>query len=113
MKSWLSFFVFFSGLAILVLVSSQNAAIMGQSYIFRLDLASLHIRFMPLRVDMLLLACILLGFVWSWSLGAPHWLRRTLELRRLRKQVVSLQKELDKKNQQSSAVVSHSDTNAA
>ena len=93
MKLLANFSILFGGAGFIALILSQNQAIFGRLVLLKLDLSYLHIRFLPVRLDVLMVALIGLGFMWCWLALTPNGFRRRLELRKLKKEVKRLEKE--------------------
>ena len=85
MKILWNFVILFAVGATLALLLAQNQLLFGQVVRLRLDIGFLHIRLLPVRLDVLMLGTLALGFLWCWILATPHTLSQYLAVRRLRK----------------------------
>lgn len=92
MKNLLSFILLFGGAAFLVLLVSQNHSLMSHGYSFRMNLGFLQLRFVPVRLDVLLLIAIGCGYGWAWVSQVPSRFGKSMEVRRLRKTVKTMEK---------------------
>lgn len=106
MRILLNFLVLFGIGGTIALILAQNQGIFAQIIHLRIDVGYLHIRFMPIRLDVFALALVGIGFMWCWLSLTPNGLRRAVEVRKLKKEVRKLQTDSDTSGSKSVALTS-------